>query len=90
MAIKILFSLTIATIAILAAFTHFHDSNMQDQEFEMFKRTYGKSYKPEQESFRKHIYLKNKLSINDHNSNNQASYRMEINEFADLTQQEFR
>lgn len=58
--------------------------------FEQFKREFGKHYSREgEEQYRKNIFLRNVISINEHNANPKNTYTMGVNQFTDLTQAEF-
>lgn len=58
--------------------------------FEQFKREFGKHYSREgEEQYRKNIFLRNVIAINEHNANPKNTYTMGINQFTDLTQAEF-
>ena len=84
MSIKILLA---AAIAILACLALLHrEQQREDSDFEQFRATFGRQYKAEEVSFRRHIFLKNKQMIDRHNSQPNKSYEMAINHFADLTQ----
>lgn len=58
-------------------------------DFEQFKNKFGKSYRKDEESFRKLTFLRNLEMIKEHNSKPNKDYSMAINQFADLTQEEF-
>ncbi|KAK9886864.1 hypothetical protein WA026_018513 [Henosepilachna vigintioctopunctata] len=64
-----------------------------DTKWELFKKTYGKSYKTlEEEKRRKEIFKKNVELIEDHNERykcGKETYKMGINEFSDCTYEEF-
>lgn len=58
--------------------------------FEQFKRQFGKRYTREgEEQYRKNIFLRNVIAINEHNANPKNTYTMGVNQFTDLTQAEF-
>lgn len=58
--------------------------------FEQFKREFGKHYSREgEEQYRKNIFLRNVIAINEHNANPKNTYTMGVNQFTDLTQAEF-
>jgi len=59
--------------------------------FKEFKASYGKSYTSEtEEYFREQIYLTNLNKIKLHNADNTQSYKLGVNEYADLLISEFR
>lgn len=58
--------------------------------FEQYKREFGKRYVREgEEQYRRNIFLRNLISINEHNANPKNTYTMGVNQFTDLTQAEF-
>lgn len=58
--------------------------------FEQFKKEFGKHYSREgEEEYRKNIFLRNVIAINEHNANPKNTYTMGVNQFTDLTQAEF-
>jgi cathepsin L len=62
-------------------------------QWESFKTVHGKSYSPREEFFRRRIFEKNVVKINDHNLKNDlglVSFRLGLNKFADLTPAEFQ
>ncbi|XP_043246021.1 procathepsin L-like [Amphibalanus amphitrite] len=63
------------------------------QEWYEFKETHEKAYgSEEEESFRLSIYNQNKKLVNDHNLRyelGQHSYKLKLNQFADLTASEY-
>ncbi|XP_068201401.1 procathepsin L-like [Palaemon carinicauda] len=62
-------------------------------EWEDFKNNFGKSYEtPEDESYRKSVFDANNKLVKDHNElfrQGQETFDLKINEFADLTNEEF-
>ena len=61
-------------------------------EWERHKLTYGKAYSPQEETYRRSIFEKNVLIIEEHNKKADQglfSYRLGVNEFTDLTYEEF-
>lgn len=62
-------------------------------EFKNFKSTYGKNYKsPSEETYRANIFSKNIKSIEMHNARYEKgleTYKQAVNEFADMTTEEF-
>eukprot|EP00005_Dracoamoeba_jomungandri_P005962 CAMPEP_0174259720 /NCGR_PEP_ID=MMETSP0439-20130205/8514_1 /TAXON_ID=0 /ORGANISM="Stereomyxa ramosa, Strain Chinc5" /LENGTH=291 /DNA_ID=CAMNT_0015343725 /DNA_START=44 /DNA_END=916 /DNA_ORIENTATION=- len=57
--------------------------------FEEFLEEYGKSYSPSELEVRRSIYHHNLRLIDDHNSQN-LGYKLGMNQFGDLTNEEFR
>ncbi|GAB6023070.1 hypothetical protein CHUAL_007161 [Chamberlinius hualienensis] len=66
---------------------------MATPEWEAFKTKFNRKYKnPTEEAFRKKIFLNNKFEIDRHNqrfAEGKTTFTMGINQFADLTTQEF-
>jgi len=59
--------------------------------FEQYKATYQKIYSKEgEESYRRIIFLKNLVKIAEHNTNPSNTYQMGVNQFTDLTNEEFQ
>ena len=58
--------------------------------FKEFVLTYNKKYNDEEEyNKRLEIFTKNYEFINNHNSENGDSFKLDVNEFADMTTDEF-
>lgn len=58
--------------------------------FQQFKLDFNKKYMREgEEQYRKNIFLRNIVKINEHNANPSNTYTMGVNQFTDLTQAEF-
>ncbi|GAB6025756.1 hypothetical protein CHUAL_011740 [Chamberlinius hualienensis] len=66
---------------------------MATPEWESFKAKFNRKYKnPTEEAFRKKIFLNNKFEIDRHNqrfAEGKTTFTMGVNQFADLTTQEF-
>mmetsp|Transcript_46725 Transcript_46725/g.74799 ORF Transcript_46725/g.74799 Transcript_46725/m.74799 type:complete len:372 (-) Transcript_46725:35-1150(-) len=60
------------------------------QAFEGWKRTFNKAYDIEQEADRFLVWLDNWYSINKHNQDEAAPFKLRMNEFSDLSRDEFR
>eukprot|EP00829_Urostomides_striatus_P002645 TRINITY_DN128_c0_g1_i2.p1 TRINITY_DN128_c0_g1~~TRINITY_DN128_c0_g1_i2.p1 ORF type:complete len:165 (+),score=44.26 TRINITY_DN128_c0_g1_i2:103-597(+) len=78
----------------LEANLQFLSSSIQESEissaFQDFVKTYKREYKtPEEEAERLKIFAENYKKIVESNSNPLRSYTLEINELADLTEEEF-
>jgi len=76
----------IAIVALLALGAY---ANNYADEFSKFVSTYGKSYDKEEMVKRFAIFADNLDTIKTHNAANQ-SWKMAVNEFADMTWEEFR
>ncbi|XP_020840588.2 cathepsin L2-like [Phascolarctos cinereus] len=64
-----------------------------DTEWELFKSTYGRNYTEKEESFRRQVWEKNLEFINDQNllyKEGKLSYYLEMNDFGDMTDEEFK
>nr|QOV03074.1 cathepsin L3 [Dysdercus peruvianus] len=65
-----------------------------EQEWEHFKQTHGKTYRNQrEENYRQNVFLQNKQKIDEHNkqySLGRTTFTVKINKFADLTNEEFR
>jgi hypothetical protein len=58
--------------------------------FEQYKRDFNKHYTREgEDAYRKNIFLRTLITINEHNANPKHTYTMGINQFTDLTKAEF-
>lgn len=66
-----------------------HEAKMK-QVFADFKREFDKHWSPEEEKLRLGIFGENVKKIWEHNSLNSKTFEMGINEFSDLTDQEFQ
>lgn len=59
-------------------------------DFQTWKSTYGVKYESMfEESYREKVFLENLAKINIHNKNHEATYKMGVNQFTALTQEEF-
>ncbi|CAH1392203.1 unnamed protein product [Nezara viridula] len=63
-------------------------------DWESYKAQFSKSYSDQaQDQMRKEIYLKNKKFVEEHNKKHEAglvSYRLGLNNFSDLTEEEMK
>uniref|UniRef100_A0A6G1S7X8 Cathepsin L n=1 Tax=Aceria tosichella TaxID=561515 RepID=A0A6G1S7X8_9ACAR len=83
-AIILLALICLATVGELVLARH---SNLRD--WEQYKRQHGKVYgTPEEEAKRFSLFLTTRDQIREHNSNDQASYKLGLNHMADWTQEE--
>lgn len=77
---------------VLASFAVAHaleEEGRQNMSFDEFVVTFNRSYNAEEYSRRKAIFEENVLRINEVNSKN-LSYKLAVNEFADVSKDEFR
>jgi len=84
----------IATLVLLGAASVYlyslESQTSQVYSFEQFKGDFGKRYTKEgEEQYRKNIFLRNLIKIQQHNANPANTYTMGVNQFTDLTQAEF-
>lgn len=94
---KLLVSLAIASAMLLAGGVYIMSeqsevlpSNATTVLFESWKQEHSKSYKSDSEEiYRRTVFHQNVQKINTHNGSG-ASYTMAVNQFADLTAQEFK
>jgi len=59
-------------------------------KFDAWSSYYGKVYSPTERDYRLSVYRKNLYKIYDHNYNTNSTWKMAVNEFADMTSPEFR
>jgi len=58
-------------------------------EFEKFKETFEKQYSKSEEIYRFTIFQQNLRKIQQHNADDSQTYKMDVNQFTDMTQEEF-
>jgi len=58
-------------------------------EFEKFKQVFDKEYSKSEETYRFTVYQENVQKIEKHNADPSQTYKMAINQFTDMTQEEF-
>ncbi|CAD8068855.1 unnamed protein product [Paramecium sonneborni] len=68
---------------------HQQPTNLLQAEFEAFKTTYKRSYKVTEEAYRRAIFEQNYAKIQAHNADPTQTYEQGVNQFTDLTQEEF-
>jgi len=60
-------------------------------QFEKFKRNFDRKYSSKSEELQRYeIFKTNLAKINDHNSREGETWRMAVNQFTDITEEEFR
>lgn len=84
----------LATLLVLsaAAFLLFNmeTSTSEPYSFEQYTKEYQKTYSKEGEAeYRKTIFLRNLIKIQEHNANPANTHTLGVNQFTDLTQAEF-
>ena len=90
----LLISLAAVAGAVLLFAGHSADSGVTNSHavtrFGTFQRTFTKSYSsPQEMEYRLGVFLANSQTVDAHNADSTSSYTLEINEFADLTFDEF-
>jgi cathepsin L len=66
------------------------ERDFSDYTYEDFLQEFGKNYVEEEQSARKATFLNNLDRIRQHNADPSKTFYMTVNEFADLTNEEFR
>lgn len=64
-------------------------NNNELAQFEEFKTTYGKIYTLEENVYRFGVFITNLKKINQHNADKTQTYTMGVNQFTDMTNEEF-
>lgn len=64
-------------------------NNNELAQFEEFKTTYGKIYALEENVYRFGVFINNLKKINQHNADKTQTYTMGVNQFSDMTNEEF-
>ncbi|CAD8077498.1 unnamed protein product [Paramecium primaurelia] len=83
-------SALIILIGLLSAFTYLNqEENDGHIEFQSWKKEYGKSYTGQQEVFRFFNFKINLNKVNKHNSDKNKTYTMRMNQFSDISEEEF-
>ena len=73
-----------ATVVLITSITP------KESEFKLWQIANGKVYRSKaEEHYREAIYIRNAKSIAEHNRNPHKNYEQGINQFTDLTQEEF-
>jgi C1A family cysteine protease len=83
----------LALIALSIGLLHLAEIGDQEENhgFSQFQVEYQKKYLREgEEQYRKQVFLKNVQNINKHNSDPQQTYTQGVNQFTDLTPEEFK
>jgi hypothetical protein len=89
--------LTLTIIAALGVFNYAPQKSTQSAEelyqfkieFDNFKLQFNKKYQVEEEAFRFKIFKQNINKINQHNSDSTQTFLMGVNQFTDMTNEEF-
>lgn len=59
-------------------------------QYAEWKKEFGFEWSPEEDSYRRLIFMKNLAAIEKHNSDPAQTYTMDLNQFAALTDDEFQ
>ena len=82
---SVIVTVLLTAIALLAL--HQHQASSGPYSFQQYKAEYNKQYlKVGEEEYRKTIFLRNLVRMNEHNSNPINTWKMGINQFSDLTE----
>lgn len=82
--------LAVALIALAVGATYMATKERKNPMFEQWKQTHGVVYMTEvEEQYRRIIFETNVETINKHNSDSTQTYKMGINQFSALTDEEF-
>lgn len=82
--------LAIALIALAATAAYLAGQESKNSAFETWKQTYGAKYdSPVEEHYRRIIFERNVEIIEKHNADSTQTYKMGINQFTALTDEEF-
>lgn len=81
--------LSLAVVATLFVSQLSPARNPIHQEFKKFKDDFNRDYTPEEELYRFKIFSENFVKIETHNSDPTQTYQMGVNQFADMTREEF-
>lgn len=83
-------AILLAVIGAVSVLVNQTQSEPQLTQFQSWKAKFGKKFDSLfEESYRERIFLENLAKINIHNANEHKTYEMGINQFSDLTQEEF-
>jgi C1A family cysteine protease len=61
----------------------------QEDQYLVWKQQFGHIYEPEEDVFRRMIFMKNLEIIEQHNKDKSQTYKMGINQFSALSDEEF-
>lgn len=83
-------ALIVLGVASVYLYTLDNKATSEVYSFEQYKRDFSKRYTKEgEEQYRRNIFLRNLIAIQEHNANPKNTYTMGVNQFTDLTQAEF-
>ena len=87
---ELLVGVITALLAGAALFTYNAQLNNNElAQFEEFKTTYGRVYTLEENVYRFGVFITNLRKINAHNADKTQTYTMGVNQFTDMTTEEF-
>ncbi len=78
----------LATLAVLSLL-YSHAQQQPKDDFLEWKHEFGYQWSAEEDTFRRLIYLRNLEIIKQHNADPSQTYKMGVNQFTGLTDQEF-
>lgn len=79
----------IALAALIAGAVYISTQTNKDSAFDEWKSQYGANWAPSEEEYRRVVFQRNVDKINKHNSDKTQTYKMGINQFTAMTQEEF-
>ena len=82
--------ITFALVAIIAAGAYFSIQTPSSSAFDQWKAQYGANWAAGEELYRRAIFEANLLAAEKHNSDPSQTYKMAINQFSALTDEEFK
>lgn len=81
--------LFVALVALIAGAVLFQTQESSSSAFEQWKAQYGANWSQDEEHYRRIIFERNLEVIEKHNSDSTQTYKMGINQFSTLTDEEF-
>ena len=81
--------IAVSMVAIIAAVALFAMEDSSSSAFQQWKNQYGANWNAEEEFYRRSIFERNLQLLENHNADASQTYKMGINEFSVLTDQEF-
>lgn len=81
--------LAVALMALVAGSVYFSAKTESSNSFDEWKAQYGANWDSNEEQYRKMIFEKNLVIINKHNTDDSQTYKMGINQFTAMTDDEF-
>lgn len=79
----------IAVATLIAGAAYFTTETTKDTAFDEWKSQYGANWAPVEEEYRRIVFSKNVEIINKHNADKTQTYKMGINQFTAMTEEEF-